>query len=99
MQGRRVRGKDAFEPRALKLEPLIPVLLVLTGKRRKPPAVGDLRHERGEDGPYGVAEAPVEEFGSQRVDGAAIGAAKAADPEGMDEAFEVSLNVAVPPHP
>ena len=45
----------------------------------------------------GIAEAPVEEIGPQGVDGAAVGAAKALDPEGMDEAFEVSLDIAVPP--
>jgi hypothetical protein len=94
---RHIGGRGGSEPSALQLQPPIPVLLVLTGERGEPPPVGDLCHERGEDGPYRVAEAPVKEVGPQGVDGAAIGATEAPDPQGAHEAFEVPLNKSVPP--
>ena len=55
------------------------------------------RHERGEDGRKRISEAPVKKIGAQRVDGAAVGAAEAPDPEGAQETFKISPDIAVSP--
>jgi hypothetical protein len=55
------------------------------------------RQERGEDGHEGILEAPVKKIGSQGIDGATVTAAETLDPEGMDETFEISPDIAVSP--
>jgi len=88
---------DISEPHALEPQTPEPVLLVLTGEGGEPNAVGDLSEQRGEDGQKRIPEALGEKVGPQGIDSVAVGAAKAPDPEGLHEAFEVSLNKPMSP--
>jgi len=97
LHGIRIGGWEILEPKALESQALEPVLLVLPGDMGEPAVVLYSLHERGEDGENRIPEAPVKEIGPQGIDGAAVGAAKAPDPQGMHEAFKIPLDVPVPP--
>lgn len=75
----------------------IPVLLVLAGDMGEPAMVLYSLHERGEDGQKRIPEAPVKEIRPQGIDGAAVGAAQAPDPQRHYEAFKIPLDVPVSP--
>ena len=95
--GGHVGRRTFLNPMRLEPQAPEPVLLVLPGDGGEPASVAYSCHEREEDGQDIVPEAPVKEIGSQGVDSAAVGAAKALDPEGQEEAFKVSLDIPVAP--
>jgi hypothetical protein len=57
-------AQHVTEPLRLQEQALVPVLLILTGKARKPAMAFNSFHKRREDGPEGIAKTPIKKIGS-----------------------------------
>ena len=97
LDGMHIRARDVAEPLRLEQQPLIPVLLVLSGEAGHKAVMDYSGYERGEDRPEGIAKARVEEIGPQSVDDMTVGAAEALHPERLRVAFKIPLHIAMAP--
>ena len=75
-----IEGQGIAESHRLELEPLEPVLLVLTGDMGEPAVILNFRHEGGENSLKRISEPPIEKVWSQGINCMTVRAAQTFDP-------------------